>query len=349
MSSPIDNSIAREALRTRLLTDLAADRVPHAIMFCGPQQAGKLAMALDFARALLCQHPQPDGQPCGQCISCRMAAKLEHPDLHFAFPIVKDAKTKTEDATSDIFIKEWRAQLIENPYFDLDQWLIVMGAENQQAKYYVAEAANIARKLVLKSNQGGRKVMLIWLPEKMNAETANALLKLFEEPPAGTHFIMVSDEPDLMLATILSRTQRILVPPMPDDEWRSVCPEKDEGQDFELFVRLMRLAYQRKAKELREWADEVSAMGRERQKQFLAFAQRMARENFIYNFQQPELNSLTTEQEAFSRNFARFVNERNIISFTDELQRAETDIVQNVNPRMVFFGLALQIIVLLKS
>ena len=342
--------IGQVATRCRLRADLAAGRVAHALLLCGPEGAGKLAIAVDFARTLLCQHLSPEGEACGECISCRMAAKLEHPDLHFSFPIVRGTRIKdAKDAISDYYIKEWRARVCESPYFDLNDWVSDMGTDNQQASYYVAEADNIRRKLALKSNQGGRKVMVIWLPEKMNAETANALLKLFEEPPAGTHFIMVSEEPDMVLATILSRTQRILVPPLTSEEYRQAHPPKDESLHFELFVTLMRLAYQRRVKDIRDWADRVAAMGHEPQKHFLGFCQRMVRENFVYNFRLPQLNALTPEQEAFSRNFARFINERNVIPLTEELARAENEIAQNVNARMVFFDFALKVIVLLKQ
>ncbi|MBQ7443074.1 MAG: DNA polymerase III subunit delta [Bacteroidaceae bacterium] len=342
--------VGQQALRQRLRADIVSGRVPHALMFTGPEGAGKLAVAVELARTLLCQHLSPEGEACGVCTSCRMAAKLEHPDLHFAFPIVRGTRIKdAKDATSDHYIKEWRARVLTSPYFDLNDWLSDMGAENQQAAYYVAEADNIRRKLMLKSNQGGRKVMVIWLPEKMNAETANALLKLFEEPPAGTHFIMVSQEADLVLPTILSRTQRMLVPPLTPEEHREAHPPKDESLHMELFIELMRLAYQRKVGDLREWSERLAAMGREPQKAFLGFCQRMVRENFIYNFRLPQLLTLTPEQEAFSRNFARFINERNVIPLTGELTRAQNEITQNVNPRMVFFDLTLKVIVLLKQ
>ena len=331
----------------RLLADLQADRVPHALMLCGPAGSGKLALAVAFAQALLCQHPGEDGAPCGECPSCRMVAKLEHPDLHFTFPIVKDAKTKAEDAISDLYIKAWRTRVLKSPYFDLNDWLADMGAENQQAKYYVAESDNIQRKLALKSNQGGRKVMVVWLPEKMNQETANKLLKLFEEPPAGTHFLMVCEEPDLVLGTILSRTQRILVPPLSREEYRQAHPPKDERLFLDLFIMLMRLSYQRKVKDMREWSEQLAGMGRETQKSFLQFCQRQVRENFVYNFRQPDLNDQGADEAAFSKNFARFINERNVIPISEELSRAETDIAQNVNGRMVFFDLALKMIVLL--
>ena len=340
--------IGQAATWQRLLADLRADRVPHALMLCGPAGAGKLALAVAFARALLCQHPLEDGSPCGECPSCKMAAKLEHPDLHFTFPIVRGNKIKeAKDALSDYYIKEWRARVLESPYFDLNDWLEDMNAANQQATYYVAEADNIQRKLALKSNQGGRKVMVVWLPEKMNQETANKLLKLFEEPPAGTHFLLVAEEPELVLGTILSRTQRILVPPLSREEYRQAHPPRDDRQFLELFQMLMRLSYQRKVKDLREWSELVAGLGREPQKAFLAFCQRQIRENFIYNFHQSELNDQSGDEEAFSRNFARFVHERNVIPITEELARAETDIAQNVNARMVFFTLALKMIVLL--
>lgn len=340
--------IGQRAIWQRLRDDFTSGRVPHALMFTGPTGAGKLALAVAYAQALLCQHPQEDGEPCGECSSCKMAAKLEHPDLHFAFPIVKGSRVKTpEGAISDVYIKEWRARVLASPYFDLNDWLEDMGAANQQALFYVAEADSIQRKLALKSNQGGRKVMVIWLPEKMNQETANKLLKLFEEPPAGTHFLMVAEEPDLVLGTILSRTQRILVPPLSQEEYQQAHPPKDERLFLDLFMMLMRLSYQRKVKDLREWSEQVAGMGRETQKSFLQFCQRQVRENFVYNFRQPELNSQNADEAAFSKNFARFINERNVIPISEELAKAETDIAQNVNARMVFFDLALQMIVLL--
>ena len=340
--------IGQTATWERLLADLRDNRVPHALMLCGPEGSGKLAIAVAFAQALLCQHPYEDGTPCGECVSCKMAAKLEHPDLHFTFPIVKGTKIKdAKDALSDYYIKEWRARVLESPYFDLNDWLEDMGAANQQATYYVAESDSIQRKLALKSNQGGRKVMVVWLPEKMNQETANKLLKLFEEPPAGTHFLMVSEEPDLVLGTILSRTQRILVPPLSREEYRQAHPPKDERLFLDLFIMLMRLSYQRKVKDMREWSEQVAGMGRETQKSFLQFCQRQVRENFVYNFRQPELNDQSEDEAAFSKNFARFINERNVIPITEELSKAETDIAQNVNAKMVFFDLALKMIVLL--
>lgn len=342
--------IGQVATWDRLLSDLRSNRVPHALMLSGPEGSGKLALAVAFAQTLLCQHPLDDGSACGECTSCRMAAKLEHPDLHFTFPIVKGTKIKDpKDAISDHYIKEWRERVLMSPYFSLNDWLADMNAENQQATYYVAESDNIQRKLALKSSQGGRKVMVVWLPEKMNQETANKLLKLFEEPPAGTHFLMVSEEPDLVLGTILSRTQRIMVPPLSHEEYLLAHPQRDERLFLDLFIMLMRLAYQRKVKDLREWSEQLASIGRETQKSFLQFCQRQVRENFVFNFGLPKLNDQSDDEAAFSRNFARFINEHNVILITEELAKAEIEIAQNVNARIVFFDLALKMIVLVRQ
>ncbi|MCR5820003.1 MAG: DNA polymerase III subunit delta [Bacteroidaceae bacterium] len=345
-----DAIIGQEATWQRLMSDLQAERVPHALMLTGPKGSGKLALAVAFAQTLLCQNPKADGEACGVCNSCRMAEGLVHPDLHFAFPIIKGKKIKdNKDAISDFYIADWRKRLLQSPYFDLNDWLSDMKAENSQATYYVAEADNIQRKLALKSNQGGRKVMVVWLPEKMNSETANKLLKLFEEPPGMTHFIMVCEEPDLLLPTILSRMQCINVPPLSPEEFRKAHPPRENTDALELFVMLMRFAYQRKLKDLREWANHLAGLGRENQKQFLAYCQYLLRENFAYNFRKSELNQMTVSETAFAKNFARFINEKNVIPIMEELGRAETDIAQNVNSKMVFFDLALQIIILLKQ
>lgn len=219
--------------------------------------------------------------------------------------------------------------------------------------------------------------MLVWLPELMNEPTANKLLKILEEPPAETAFLLVSDEPERLLPTILSRTQRVEFRPLSEQELmqalmsrnalqeddaklvahlsggsyvaacRQLQIDEDRALFFDMFVLLMRLSYMRKIKDMYEWANRVSEWGRERQKQFLDYCQRLVRENFICNFQQPELNYMSRQEADFSVRFARFINERNVIGIMNELSAARRDIGQNVNPRMVFFDFALKMIVLL--
>jgi DNA polymerase-3 subunit delta' len=255
--------------------------------------------------------------------------------------------------------------------------MTAIDAENQQAIITAGESDELVRKLSLKSSQGGYKVSVIWLPERMNIACANKLLKLIEEPPQQTVFIMVCEEPDKLLETIRSRVQRIDVKKIDNaaiqqalverrgiDEnaaqriarlsngsWTKALAELQAGSENEqfldLFIMLMRLAYQRKIKDLRKWSETMAAFGREKQKRFLQFFLHMIRENFMYNFQQLELNYMTQKEEDFARNFARFVNEANVLPIYDLTNRAIRDIGQNANAKIVFFDFALQMIVLL--
>lgn len=371
-----DNIIGQESIKQHLTKLLAENKVPHAIMFCGPKGAGKLALALAYAQMLLCQNPNEKGA-CGTCSDCHMTFPWTHPDLHFTFPVYK-AKS-SEHPTSDDFLTPWREQLCRSPYFDTEDWLEIIGAENQQLTIYVQESDNLQKKLALKSSQGGRKVVVLWLPERMNEQTGNKLLKLIEEPPVGTHFLLVSQEPDNVLGTIQSRVQRINVPALPENiiskalqERHSMlqedadllahiaqgsytealkCMEQNSERQyfFDLFVQLMRHSYARRIKEMQQWALAVAELGRERQKRMLDYFQGLVRENFIYNFNQPEINYLSRDEEDFSKRFAPFINERNVIGIMDELSDASRDISQNTNAKMVFFDLALKMIVLLKK
>lgn len=366
--------VGQEDIKSRLRCEANEGRVAHALLFYGPEGCGKLPVALAFARYLLCSHPH-EGEPCDQCNNCMMTARWTHPDLHFVFPVVK--YKDAAHSVSDVYLPEWRKQLTENVYFGLDEWLDDMQAGNQQALIYSAESDAIQKKLSLKSNQGGKKVMIIWLPEKMNLECANKLLKLLEEPPAETHFLLISEHLEAVLPTIVSRAQCIAMKGLSEEDisealmQRNACDSDtarrvahtangnliaaqlqlrsnaDQNLFFDLFVILMRLSYQRKIKELRKWSEQIASLGREKQKNFLAYSQKLIRENFVYNFRKPDLNYETAEEENFSKNFARFINERNVIHIMDELSLAQRDIEQNGNPKFVFFDFALKMIVLL--
>ena len=307
-----------------------------------------------------------------------MLAKWEHPDLHFTFPVIKPTGTSADHKmTSDDFSQQWHELLLKSPYFSMDSWLAAMEAANQQALIGAGESDELTRKLSIKSSQGGYKVSIIWLPERMNVECANKLLKLLEEPPHQTVFIMVCEEPELLLDTIKSRTQRIDIKRIDDasleqalierraidaenahriariagGNWLRALENLDAGNEnrqfLDMFIMLMRLAYQRNIKELKKWSEVVATYGREKQRRLLSYIMNMVRENFMYNFQQPELCYMTQEEENFSRNFARFINEANVIDISDLLQKARRDIGQNANAKIVFFDLALQMIVLL--
>ena len=347
-------------------------------MLCGPEGSGKMALALAFASYLLCERHDGASDSCGECRQCKMAGKWEHPDLHFTFPTIKLPSMSAEHKpVSDDFARQWRQLLAGGPYFTMNQWLEMMGGENQQAIITAGESDELTRKLSLKSSQGGYKVSVIWLPERMNQECANKLLKLIEEPPSRTVFVMVSEEPDKLLDTIRSRTQRIDIRRIGDDDirqaltarrgidgdtaariarmsggsWLRAIEALEAGNENELFldmfIQLMRLAYMRNVKELKRWSETMQGFGREKQKRFLAYFMRMARENFMYNFHKPEIVYMTQREEDFARNFARFVNENNILQITDLGNKAIRDIGQNANAKIVFFDMALQMIVLL--
>ena len=354
---------------------VAENRVPHALMLCGPQGSGKMALALAFASYLLCGHPSADDS-CGSCCQCVMTSKLAHPDLHFSYPVIRPSGTGSDHKmSSEDFADEWRHLLSQGPYFTMDQWLAAMGAANQQAQMGVGESDVVMRALSLKSSQGGYKVCIIWLPERMNAECANKMLKIIEEPPHKTVFIMVCEEPEKLLDTIKSRAQRIDVKRIdeasietalinrrgidPDaahriarsanGNWLNALEELNADSEkklfLDMFISLMRLAYMRNIKELRKWSETAAAYGRERQKRMLTYFMRLVRENFVYNFHIGELNYMTQDEENFARNFARFVNEANVIELSELMNRAIRDIGQNANPKIVFFDMATHIIV----
>ena len=366
--------IGQEEIKQRLIQNVQENKIAHAQLFCGGEGVGKLPLAIAYARYISCLNPSNE-DACGKCPNCIKFNHLAHPDLHFIFPVVK--KKSTKDVVSDDYIAEWRELIAKTPYFNLHTWLEEMGAENQQAQIYVKESNEIIRKLSLKSSQGGYKIIIIWLPEKMNQECSNKLLKLLEEPAEQTVFLLVSEEPDMLLTTIQSRTQRINIKGIEEKDLKealmnihglqeqdatdiahrsegnflkaieSISLNEENKLFFDLFVALMRLSYQRKIKEMKVWSENVAARGRERQKHFLSYCQRMIRENFIYNFHNRSITYLGSEEEAFSTRFAPFINERNVMEIMSELNEAQRHIEQNVNAKMVFFDFSLKMIVLL--
>lgn len=372
--------IGQQEVIERLIKDAQAGTVPHALLFAGPEGTGKLQTAIAFARYLLCRDKGTGTDSCGKCPSCVKMDKLVHPDLHFVFPVINKSKSSERSTVSDDEIKTWREMVTENHYFGFEEWLSALDADNKQASIFVTESESINSKLSLKSVEGGYKIMIIWHAEKMNQQCANSLLKLLEEPPAGTIFILTTDTPEQMLETILSRTQRIDFKRIPSEliEQRLTGPgymldsetaskiahlsagswlkaistlrintESEEFLDY--FTQLMRLAYGRKLKDLKRWSESIAAGGREWQKRFLTYCQRMIRENFICNFHIPEINYMTESERQFSVKFAPFVNENNIIGLMDTLTDAQRDIEQNVNSKMVFFDLSLKTIMLMKQ
>ena len=378
--------IGQQEAKAQFIRTVNEQRIPHAQLLRGPQGVGKLALAIAYAQYICCENRKPNDS-CGVCPSCVKYQKMAHPDLHFVFPVIKP--TGKSSVVCDDYLADFRAMVSQNIYFGVNEWFAKISGDAKQGMIYANESEEIFRKLKLKTYESEYKVMIIWLPDRMNETCANKLLKLLEEPPEKTVFLMVSNAPDQIITTILSRTQHIFIPRLKEGEIAkallanddldldtaqandaahlakgsylaalAVLNEGDETkQNFERFVLIMRLAWQvgnkkdhASLKTLRKWADDMAAatIGRERQKNFLAYAQRMSRENFILNLHQPELNNLTSFEADFSKRFAPFINERNVEDLMTEFALAERHIEQNVNAKMVFFDLTLKIIMLLK-
>ncbi len=364
--------IGQKEAKQRLMQMYGENRLPHAIMLCGPSGCGKMALALAFACHILRGGTEEDGK--GEA----MLAKMEHPDLHFTYPTIKRPGMGSDHKpVSGDFAAEWHSMIMQSPYFTMDRWMRTIGAENQQAIITAGESDELTRKLSLKSSQGGYKISVIWLPERMNIECANKLLKMIEEPPSHTLFIMVCNEPEKLLETIRSRTQTVRVRKIDEEsirkalierrsisedaagriarmangDWTKAVELTETGSENDLFLdmfqSLMRLAYMRRIKDLKRWSETMQGLGREKQKRFLEYFLRLIRENFMYNFQCPELTYMSQREEDFAHNFARFVNENNIIPINELANRAIRDIGQNANGKIVFFDMALQMIVLL--
>lgn len=364
------NVIGHEEIKQRLISSLQTGRISHAQLFAGDTGAGSLALALAFAQYVFCTGKKGTDS-CGECPSCKKMQKYIHPDLHFVFPVVKSPKVKTP--VSDEYITDWRNLVSKSPYFNIEDWYAEMGVEdNAQASIYTEESGYILRKLNLKSFESDYKIMIIWLPEKMNQECANKLLKIIEEPYDKTLFLLVAEHPALIISTILSRTQRITIPPLEKDQikqhlitekgineqkadeyahvasgsWTKALRLLDETEEQawnqEKFASLMRLCWERKMLPVNDWVGEIAGSGRERQKSFLAHAVRMVRENFVRNFGIEALNYMTEREKNFSVRFSPYVHEGNVIQLYEEFEKAYHDISRNGNAKIIFTDLCIK-------
>lgn len=367
--------IGQEDIKQRLIQSAQTGIVPHARLFTEQGGAGAFPLALAYARYLNCTD-RTETDACGHCPSCRKYDELVHPDLHFVFPIVSKKEKKKE--VCDDYLAEWRTFLKDRPYFSIDDWLDYIDAGNSQALIYSKESEEIIHKLSLKIYEADYRILLVWLPEKLHPTCANKLLKIIEEPPVNTVILMVSETPDLILGTIQSRAQRMHIRPIQTQAIAAAMISRyglsredaqhvahlsggdylkameaislgEENKFFlEQFKGMMRNSWARNVKGMRAMADTMAVIGRERQKNFLAYCQHLIRENFMYRFQASELNYMNLDEASFAVKFAPFVNERNVIELMEELAKAERHISQNVNAKMVFFDLSLRITVLIK-
>ena len=357
------------------LRDLAdSNNMPHAIMLCGLSGIGKMCVARAFMQYAHCSSPR-DGEPCGQCASCRQHLSFNHPDVHYIYPIVKNKAQKIE--LSEDRIDSWKHLLDEYPWMPPEKWIEIIDAGNSQPIIYVNDADNIVRGEAYSSFTSRYKFFVIWLPEKLQPAAANKLLKVIEEPTEGTVFLLVSNNESEVLPTISSRTRRFNMHPAGQplieryvkekyhlddatartvarlsegrvakaDELASHSGERNEFQ--KLFQDIMRAAYAKKPGKLREIGDAASSLGREKLRRFLNYMTQMARENFIFNMRIPALSSMTPEEESFSSRFSPFIHHGNIEEIVSRIEEASSHIERNGNSKLVLFSLFLYIIPLL--
>ncbi len=351
-------------LKAKLIGNVREGRVPHAQFFLGPRGSGALPMALAYARYLLCSDRQA-ADACGTCRSCTMLDKLAHPDLHVAFPFFQAEKVKT----CEPFLADWREAVLKEPYLDAEQWREALNGENKQLRMGVEVAADIGRKLSLKSYLGGWKVMLIWLPEFMSVEAANKLLKALEEPEPMTAFVLVGHEHDRMLPTILSRVQLVKLhaldpgevaealhvryPELSPEELRSVAARSEgdlleatamaadtEDELFVFFRDWLRACYGGKVPDTVEFSEHFAKMGRERQKAFIRYALFLIRQCVLQWQQLPELIGAIGQEKEFVDKFSALLNERNAEVIRTELEVAHVHLERNANPKVLFLDLS---------
>lgn len=367
--------VGQDEIKKRLIRTVNEERISHAQLFSGPEGTGKVALAIAYAQFISC-HNRTETDSCGVCPSCHKYQKLAHPDLHFVFPIFNSSKVK--NPVSDDYLPNWREIIKKSPYFNLSQWLTHIDAGNAQGLIYERESDSILRKLNLKSFESEFKVMIIWLPEKMHAACSNKLLKLIEEPPSKTFFILITENEESVIGTIRSRAQLIKFPfidkesitkalrnigginetIIPDAVHLSngnfikaqeyLNPSEDEQFYFLKFQDMMRYAYKREVLEQITWAEEMAKIGRDKQKAFFNFALRLIREYFVMNMKQSSLVYLKQEEKEWGARFAPFINERNIVAFFNEFELGIKHISMNGNPRIIFLDTALRMVRLIK-
>lgn len=366
---PGNNKVKQE-----LISSVKKGRIAHAQLFLGNPGNAKLVLAIAYAQFLNCEHKKEDDS-CNNCHSCLMYNQLSHPDLHIIFPVLKINKIK--HPISENFITQWRELILENPYTSLQDWYQHLGAENKQGAIYKHEARELQKKLTLKNYESAFRIILIWMPEKMNHVTANKLLKLIEEPPKGTYILMVSEEDEQILPTIISRIQIIKNKQFNDldvasflQKEKGISNEKaealainakgnmnkaiqlcvdeiEEVSRVEDFQKWMQICYKVSLKELSSLTDEFAKKGRENQKMFLHYSLTLIRECLMLKVFYKEL-SVEKKQEQFIKNFAPYIHQENSVSIFEILEKAIKNIERNANPKIIFYELSLQMMRLLK-
>ena len=369
--------LGQSHIKSHLTTSVDKGRIAHAQLFVGPEGSGTLPMALAYAQYLLCGNI--NGENTGGNDSCNLKFKnFSHPDLHFAFPVTTSDKVKSKPVSS-FYLEEWRQLLDQQPYGNLFDWYKLLGVDNKQGQIGVDEAHEIVKSLTLKSYEGGYKVMIIWMAEKLNTPAANKLLKLIEEPPEKTVFILIAEDEEQIINTILSRCQILHFPPLPEDtitealvakyqvegsvaskiahqsngNFNKACDlvyQDSEDIQFEKwFILWVRSAFKAKGNksaihDLISWAEEIAKTGRETQKKFLAFCLNYFRQAMLLNYKAEQLVYLEPTEANFKlEKFAPFVHDSNILEISENLQDAIYHIERNGNSKIILTDLSIKL------
>jgi DNA polymerase III subunit delta' len=363
--------VGQEDIKNKLTNSVKAGRMPHTQMFYGPDGSGTLPMAIAYAQYIACLN-RGEKDSCGTCSSCMKFSKLIHPDLHFVFPVNTSEKISKEPVSDD-YIAEWRTFVLSNPYFYSNQWYNSIGILNKQGLINKFESESIIRKLSLKSFESEYKILIVWLAEKMNITSANMLLKLVEEPPEKTIFLLVCEDPEQLLGTIASRSQTIKLSGIDEEAIKFALSSKfdlepdqlkkisrlangsyikaleliessaDNEFNLQKFTELMRFCYSRKFLELNNWVEEMVGLGREKLKSFFEYSLGMVRENFMMHLNNPDLVYLNEKEADFSEKFHPFIHGKNVLKISEEMNRASNDIERNANAKIVLFDFAMQL------
>lgn len=366
--------IGQNKIKQLLIEETKSNRISHAQMFLGPSGIGKLPLAIAFSQFLLCDNPSKK-DACGVCPSCTKIQHNVHPDLHFVFPVVNAKGVKSADDRR----KDWNTFLEQNTYFDLTNWLQFTDEMGKSPQIGVEESRHILKKLSLKSFSGKYKIMIVWLPEKMNIAAANKLLKVLEEPPEKTLFFLVCDSIESILPTIISRTQIIKIPALSNDDiigylksnyqiddsnaqtianlsqgslveaLNMIKGDKSQHIYFDLFVSLMRAAYAIDAIQLMDVAENLAAQDKENQKNFLLYGLHIFRESLMRNYLGKESENLRIEENNFLKKFARFINNQNISLLSNEFNDAYYHLERNANPKILFTDLVIRLTKMIKK
>lgn len=361
--------VGQQEIKQRLIRSVHENRVSHAQLFLSPEGSGALPLALAYAQFISCEQ-RLSNDSCGECASCRKYNKLIHPDLHFSYPFF--AKGKEETALS--YIEEWREAFLENPYLSLDEWRNQLQADNKQANINIAECHQIIKKLSMKQFEAEYKVLIMWLPEYLD-KTGNALLKLLEEPPHKTLFLLVAQNQDQILTTILSRTQLVKIPRLPDADVSGFLINKgfhqeqaariaylsegniqtaitlsreESNNNFGMFSDWLRMCFANRGIQVTDFAEKAAKIGRENQKGFLKFGIKLTREVMMILSGAENLVHLPGNEKEFVTNFSKALNLPKAEAIITELEKAHYHIERNANPKILFLDLSLQLVKILK-